>query len=167
MKKKIVLDGHIKVSDFGLSKELSKEMVALSFCGTPGYIAPEMYRGEPYDYTVDWWPFGVLIYELLTNKSLWYLCEENEDGTWDEDSLRDETLAFNIDFLGCKVSDTSKSILEGLLTQDPADRLGQTVSGRSTSRAVRDIMKHKFFSDIRFSKLEAGKLESPFEPRVS
>lgn len=65
------LDGHIKISDFGLSKELKKEMRTKSFCGTPGYIAPEIYRGEEYDYTVDWWSFGVLVYELLTNKSLW------------------------------------------------------------------------------------------------
>ena len=82
-------------------------------------------------------------------------------------TYRDETLGFTIDYLGVKVSSTSKSLLEGLLTQDPEKRLGQTKTGRSSSRAVRDITKHNFFESIRFSKLEAGQLESPFEPRVS
>ena len=96
-----------------------------------------------------------------------YLCEEKADGSLDEDSLKEETLAFQIDYLGCKVSNTSKSLLEGLLTQDPEERLGQTLSGRSSSRSVRDITKHEFFESIKFSKLEDGEIESPFEPRVS
>lgn len=95
-----------------------------------------------------------------------YLCDEKADGSFDEESLKEETLAFQIDYLGCKVSATSKSLLEGLLTQDPEERLGQTLSGRSSSRSVRDITKHEFFESIKFSKLEDGEIESPFEPRV-
>lgn len=94
------------------------------------------------------------------------MCEEKADGSFDEESLKEETLAFQIDYLGCKVSPTSKSLLEGLLTQDPEERLGQTLSGRSSSRSVRDITKHEFFESIKFSKLEDGEIESPFEPRV-
>ena len=36
-------------------------------------------REEAYDYTIDWWDFGVLVYELLTNSSLWYLCAEDAE----------------------------------------------------------------------------------------
>ena len=36
-------------------------------------------REEAYDYTIDWWAFGVLVYELLTNSSLWYLCAEDAE----------------------------------------------------------------------------------------
>ena len=40
----IHLDGHIKLGDFGLCKVIEKGGMTKSICGTPGYIAPEMYR---------------------------------------------------------------------------------------------------------------------------
>ena len=126
-----------------------------------------MYREEEYDYTIDWWSFGVLVYELLTNASLWYLCEENEDGQYTEEGLKEETLNFDIRNIGKKISDTSMSLLKKLLTQQQEDRLGQTFTGRSPRKAVIDLKSHDFFRSIDFEELEDGNLESPFEPRVS
>jgi serine/threonine protein kinase len=61
-------DGHIKLSDFGLAKNIQKDGFTKSFCGTACYIAPEMLSGLPYDYMVDWWSFGILAYLLLCGK---------------------------------------------------------------------------------------------------
>lgn len=62
-------DGHIKLTDFGLSKILDVDSVSTTFCGTAEYIAPEIIRRLPYTNKIDWWALGVLSYELLFRSS--------------------------------------------------------------------------------------------------
>ena len=64
-------DGHIKIVDFGIAKELLDEK-ALSFCGTSEYMAPEIILGDLYDFSVDFWSFGILMYCLSTNQRPYY-----------------------------------------------------------------------------------------------
>ncbi len=65
-------EGHIKLTDFGLAKELKDEIhkqnktKTTTFCGTPEYLAPEIIRGEKYDESVDYWSLGILLYEMIT-----------------------------------------------------------------------------------------------------
>jgi serine/threonine protein kinase len=65
----ILLDseGHIRLTDFGLSKTgifKSEEDMAYTICGTPEYLAPEIVRGEGHGKAVDWWSLGALLYEM-------------------------------------------------------------------------------------------------------
>ena len=64
----ILLDsyGHISLTDFGLSKESVNEEKTFSFCGTVEYMAPEIISRKGHTSAVDWWSFGVLMYEMLT-----------------------------------------------------------------------------------------------------
>ena len=56
----------LKVVDFGLAKTLDNGAKAHDFCGSLGYIAPEIYKGEEYDYEVDMFALGVIVFRLLS-----------------------------------------------------------------------------------------------------
>jgi len=60
-------DGHAQLTDFGLSKEGVEEVSkgAKSFCGSVAYLAPEMLRRAGHGKSVDWYLFGVLLYEMV------------------------------------------------------------------------------------------------------
>ena len=55
----------MKISDFGLSKIISKRVMMQTACGTPGYVAPEVLNATGYDREVDMWSVGVITYILL------------------------------------------------------------------------------------------------------
>lgn len=75
--------GHVVLTDFGLSKILLPPgceggAKTRTFCGTAEYLAPELLKGELYDQSVDWWSYGVLLYEMITGTTP-YWCEKPEN----------------------------------------------------------------------------------------
>ncbi|XP_002748292.2 ribosomal protein S6 kinase-related protein isoform X3 [Callithrix jacchus] len=66
----ILLDerGHLKLTDFGLSRYLPQGARAYTICGTLQYMAPEVLSGGPYNHAADWWSLGVLLFSLATGK---------------------------------------------------------------------------------------------------
>uniref|UniRef100_A0A8C1SMW4 non-specific serine/threonine protein kinase n=1 Tax=Cyprinus carpio TaxID=7962 RepID=A0A8C1SMW4_CYPCA len=69
----ILLDeeGHIKVTDFGLSKEaIDHDKRAYSFCGTIEYMAPEVVNRRGHTQSADWWSFGILMVSVLSDFKL-------------------------------------------------------------------------------------------------
>lgn len=132
-------DGYIVLVDFGLSKvEVKTRTGARTMAGSPGYTAPELLQpraSRKYGKTVDWWTFGILLYEMVyatrpfshSNISVLYRLIEKEQVKFphvDADSYHIQDL------------------IKGLLTKDPMERLGND--------GATSIMNHPFFQDVRW-----------------
>uniref|UniRef100_A0A8C5DC68 Protein kinase C n=1 Tax=Gouania willdenowi TaxID=441366 RepID=A0A8C5DC68_GOUWI len=141
-------EGHIKIADFGMCKEnVFGENRATTFCGTPDYIAPEILLGQKYSFSVDWWSFGVLLYEMLIGQSPFH-------GD-DEDELF-ESIRMDTPHYPRWINKEAKDLLEQLFERDPTRRLG----------VVGDIRSHSFFKPFNWQALEQRKIEPPFKPKV-
>ncbi|CAF1385843.1 unnamed protein product [Rotaria sordida] len=113
-------DGHIKIGDFGLSKQnLDKNHKTKTLCGTLEYIAYEIYHRDFYDENVDWWSLGILIFELSTFKTPFYANNSN-------DTIKNILLA-PITYPQTMIKQT-KQIISALLQRDPQQRLGNIIS---------------------------------------
>jgi len=145
-------DGHIKIADFGMCKEqIRNGATASTFCGTPDYIAPEILKSQRYDSAVDWWSFGVLLYEMLIGQSPF--AGEDEDDLF-RSICRDRVL------FPKWISEPASNVLTQLLDRNTALRLGYIGGTRS------HIRKHPFFSPIDWVKLEKRQVKPPFRPDV-
>jgi len=142
-------EGHICITDFGLSKEINPDEGTHTFCGTPEYLAPEVLKGQGHGVAVDWWSLGTLIYEMLTGLPPFYSQNIN--------IMYQKILNGELRFPSY-VSPEAQALLEGLLTRDVDKRLG--------SRASEDVKRHPFFKEIDFDKMEKKQLEAPYKPKV-
>ncbi|KAJ1961463.1 Serine/threonine-protein kinase, partial [Dispira parvispora] len=149
----ILLDykGHIALCDFGLCKlNMNDNERTNTFCGTPEYLAPEVLYGQGYTKTVDWWTFGVLLYEMLTGLPPFY--DENTNEMYRR--ILEDELRFPDD-----MSIRARHLLRGLLTRDPTHRLG--------CNGAHEIKNQPFFGEIDWNMLLAKKYDPPFKPSVA
>ncbi|KAM9559808.1 ribosomal protein S6 kinase alpha-2-like isoform 2-T2 [Salvelinus alpinus] len=150
----ILLDeeGHIKITDFGLSKEaIDHDKRAYSFCGTIEYMAPEVVNRRGHTHSADWWSFGVLMFEMLTGS----LPFQGKD--------RKETMALILKAkLGMPqfLSPEVQSLIRALFKRNPTNRLGAGPDG------VEEIKRHNFFGNIDWNKLYRREIKPPFKPAV-
>eukprot|EP01084_Bolivina_argentea_P235365 396072_1 len=132
-------EGHIKITDFGLSKDsLKGDMITHTFCGTPEYLAPEVLHQQGHGKAVDWWSFGTLLYEMMTGLPPFY--NENLN------IMYEKILHAPIP-LPKYLSKEARSIFLGLLERDPKRRLG------SSDKDAEEIQQHPFYKDIDWNKL--------------
>uniref|UniRef100_A0A8C9SNI7 non-specific serine/threonine protein kinase n=1 Tax=Scleropages formosus TaxID=113540 RepID=A0A8C9SNI7_SCLFO len=153
--------GHIKLTDFGLSKiglmslttnlyeghieKDAREFLDKQVCGTPEYIAPEVILRQGYGKPVDWWAMGVILYEFLVGCAPFFgdTPEElfgqviSDEIIWPEE---DEALPPD-----------AQDLISKLLRQNPLERLG-------TGGAF-EVKQHRFFTDLDWNSLLRQKAE--------
>ncbi|KAF1331478.1 Agc protein kinase, partial [Globisporangium splendens] len=141
--------GHVLLADFGLAKEGITDGAegTNSMCGTPEYLPPEILDRVGHGTAVDWWALGMVLYEMLTGLPPWYT--RNRQKLFDR--VRNAPLTFPDE-----VGPAARSLISGLLTRDPNERLG--------SRSADDVKNHEFFNDINWDDLYARKIAPPFNP---
>jgi serine/threonine protein kinase len=143
-------DGHVKMTDFGLSKQgLNTENDRTStFCGTPEYLAPEVLQGKDYGKAVDWWSLGTLIFEMLTGLPPFY----------DEDVQKMYSLKMTADLeVPADVNPDAADLIRKLLDRNPETRLQEPSS----------IRTHPWFADMDFQALMEYRVPPPYKPPVS
>ncbi|CAL9103996.1 unnamed protein product [Musa textilis] len=118
-----------------------------SFVGTHEYVAPEVAAGRPHGSAVDWWAYGILIYELLHGRTPFA-------GPTNESTLRNivrQPLAFPAppsDPSSSSSSSAARDLIAGLLAKDPATRLG-------SRRGAADVKAHPFFKGLNLALMRS------------
>ncbi|CDW59160.1 C1 1 and Pkinase and Pkinase C domain containing protein, partial [Trichuris trichiura] len=151
----ILLDaeGHAHLTDFGMCKtEMNREKgLASTFCGTPDYIAPEIVKGKLYSEAVDFWSFGVLLYEMLVGQSPFH--GEKEEELF-ESILKEKPM------FPRWISRDAARCLDALLDRNPDTRLGTAGCPHGPIRAV------SFFRTVDWKKVHLRQTIPPFKPIV-
>ncbi|GAX22565.1 ribosomal protein S6 kinase alpha-1/2/3/6 [Fistulifera solaris] len=142
-------DGNVKLGDFGLAKcgIVHPLEGALSMCGTPEYMAPEVLAQAGHGFCVDYWGLGMILYEMMTGLPPWY--------TTDRAKLFRKLKSAPLD-IPSYFSAQAASCVTGLLERDPRRRLG--VLG------IRSAMEHSFFRNVNWRALYARRVEPPIRP---
>ncbi|XVE76010.1 hypothetical protein DITRI_Ditri12bG0138300 [Diplodiscus trichospermus] len=113
-----------------------------SFVGTHEYLAPEIIKGEGHGAAVDWWTFGVFLYELLYGKTPF------------KGAVNEETLA-NVVLQSLKFPDSplvsfqGRNLIRRLLVKEPENRLG-------TEKGAAEIKQHPFFEDLNWALIRCA-----------
>ena len=146
-------EGHLKITDFGLAKgKMGASVTTSTFCGTPEYIAPEILQQLPYTKAVDWWSFGILLFEMLTGLPPFY-----------DDNMTKMYRAIINDPISYPhyISPNAVDLLSKLLERNPTLRLG------ASERDAEEIKEHPFFSDINWDDVMQKKTKPEWVPKLS
>ncbi|CAF1104752.1 unnamed protein product, partial [Didymodactylos carnosus] len=145
-------DGHLKLTDFGLCKEgVDYTHRTSTFCGTQEYIAYEIFNHAEYDHTVDWWSFGVMIYEMFTFVTPFYHPDDAqiEENVLSKDAQYVETIPRR-----------AKRIIQALLEREPHKRLGHINSPHGL------LKNHEFYSEpYTLENINNRRVKPPWIPR--
>lgn len=139
----VTKNGHIKLTDFGLSKDCLTHRSDYAFCGSYDYIAPEMLRNEQYSYPVDWWAFGVIVFQFHFG----YYPFQGVNQKYSFDKI----IGSDPEIPDCP--NNVKDLILSLLEKDPNKRLGTDKS----------VFLHPYFEGINLKDISEMK-EDVFFP---
>ena len=118
-------DGEVKLGDFGVSKFLAfSQAKAMTQCGTPLYMSPEMCQGQPYTRAADVWALGCVLYELMTMRAPWVAQLNPQAARGGMHGLMRQISGGRIDTSGVRGRYSSGlcALLHALLAKNPAER---------------------------------------------
>ncbi|KAJ8410501.1 hypothetical protein AAFF_G00194050 [Aldrovandia affinis] len=131
-------------------RDLKPENVLLD---NEGFMAPELLKGEEYDYSVDYFTLGVTLYEMIAAKGPFRTRGEKVETKDLKKRIINEPVTYPEKF-----SEVTKSFCEGLLAKEVDKRLG------FKNGSCDNLRVHPFFISINWRKLAAGILTPPFVP---
>lgn len=140
--------GYLKICDFGFCKVLQGRTWTL--CGTPEYLAPELILSKGYGFSVDWWSFGVLLFEMNAGYPPFYA----------NDSMRTyEKIVSGKYRCPSAFSTDLRDLIRNILQVDISHRYGVMRNG------VMDFKNHKWFKGIEWDSILNCRTQSPFIPK--
>lgn len=144
--------GFLKITDFGFCKKLKDRTYTL--CGTPEYIAPEIIQNKGYGQSVDWWSYGILLFEMSAGFSPF------SDGNPSQMEMLDK-ICTGVFKMPSSFGINLKNLLHNLLQSDLSKRYGNLKNG------VKDIKSHAWFKSISWTSIFDQSVKPPFVPKVS
>jgi len=143
-------EGHLKLVDFGFAKKVENRET-YTLCGTPEYLAPEVIRNTGHGIAVDWWAFGILIYEFLVGQPPF----------WDQNPMKiyEQIVEGKIRYPSA-MSEDARDIIAGLCNTDVSKRLGNMKGGAQA------VKSHPWFKDINWDDLYHRKMQGPIVPHL-
>lgn len=148
----IARDGNCKLCDFGLSKFVIGKTYTV--CGTPDYFAPELIASSGHGLSVDWWCWGVLLFELLAGHPPFESASPMQ--TYAKVMKGINTVSFPTKCQGL-VGD----LITAMLQQDPSERLACKPGGTG------NIKNHAWYSGYDWDSHYMLAMEPPYVPAVS
>ncbi|KAJ1502301.1 hypothetical protein HMI56_002761 [Coelomomyces lativittatus] len=140
-------DGHVVLTDFGLSKMVSPtKNRTKTFAGTAEYLAPEILKNQEYGFEVDWWSFGTLLYEMFFGVTPFWA--ENQALMYKR--VLEDPLLFP-KFMPMDI----QSLIAGLLERNPCHRLTGTL-----------VQSHGYFKCIDWNNVYSKKIPVPYVPSL-
>lgn len=143
-------EGHLKLVDFGFAKRIGAAET-YTLCGTPEYLAPEVIRNTGHSTAVDWWAFGILVYEFLVGQPPF----------WDPSPIiiYSKIVEGRVTYPPT-LSPNARNLIMGLCTVNPSKRLGNISGG------VGLIKSHPWFESIDWDALYQRRIKGPIIPHV-
>ncbi|KAJ3223721.1 hypothetical protein HDU81_008993 [Chytriomyces hyalinus] len=157
----VLLDekGHAHLTDFNIAVNIDKSSILKSRSGTMAYLAPEVFDDHGYYWQVDWWAYGVMLYELIYYKRPF----RGKTSAALLSSIRESELNFPKTNMFSRsapveISIECKFFLRDLLDRNPLRRLGCRVS------QVADIREHAWLCMIDWQQVEKKLVQPLFVP---